>query len=126
MQSFSLEDWRRWRDEGFNRLPVAFVQRDAALPSTWEHVATGPATVLLESAQAGRYSYICGAPKRVIVGQADRAEIRSADCARVIDVRSGRPLEVLSAVLKECNVPKLPNWPPMTGGLMGVLGYDSV
>lgn len=126
MELPNLDSWRRWRKEGFNRLPVVRVERGASRPSTWANVTDGVATVLLESAQAGRYTFICGALERIIVGQSDGAQIWSGDYTVITEERMGAPLAVLNALLSEPKAPKLRHWPSMTGGLMGVLGYDLV
>ncbi|HVU24338.1 MAG TPA: anthranilate synthase component I family protein [Opitutus sp.] len=126
MQPVRPDDWQRWRREGCTRLPATLVVRDTPPPSTWEAFAGGPATVLLESAQTGRYTYICDRPARLIIGGADHAEVRSADGATRLRRIPGKPLEILEALLNEARVPTLAGWPAMTGGLLGVLGYDLV
>lgn len=125
MRPFDLNDWQRWQQQGCTRLPAVLVSRDESLPQSWERLAIGPATALLESAQAGRYSYFCDRPARVIVGDAARTTIVDGEGApeRVL---TGRPLEILHALLCETKAPALPGWPAMTGGLIGVLGYDAV
>ena len=126
MKSFGLEAWRDWHKQGYTRLPAVHVEQGATLPETWENVTGGGATVLLETAQSGRYSFVCGVPARVIVGRVDHAEIWNADCTVRSGVRTGSPLAVLSSLLMVVAVPKLGGWPAMTGGLMGVFGYDTV
>ena len=126
MQTVGSDDWQRWRREGFTRLPATAVLRDASLPFSWDAFTTTPATILLESAQAGRYTYVCDGPARVIVGHADRAEIRSADGGALLRTIAGKPLEVLQSVLAETKAPQPAGWPAMTGGLIGVVGYDAV
>lgn len=126
MKAFGIEEWRGWHQQGYTRLPAIRVERGASLPGSWENLTEAVATVLLESGQSGRYSFVCGAPERVIIGRADHAEIWNADCTFRSELRTGSPLMVLSSLLKEIKVPKLDGWPAMTGGLMGVLGYDVV
>src|SRR5687768_13111736 len=101
MESLSVEDWQSWQREGFTRLPAVRVERDVSLPSTWGRITESAATVLLESAQAGRFTYLCGALERIILGQTEGAEIWSPDLERRTEVRPGPPLRVLSSLLKE-------------------------
>ncbi|MDO8629829.1 MAG: anthranilate synthase component I family protein, partial [Phycisphaerales bacterium] len=39
---------------------------------------------------------------------------------------TGKPLDVLSSLLRETKTPVIHGWPAMTGGLIGALGYDLV
>jgi len=126
MEPVRLDDWQRWQQQGCTRLPAVLVRRDAALPPSWRHFAAAPATALLESAQAGRYTYICDRPARVILGRAGGAELWSADCAQRLGFLPGKPLDALASILAETKSPAPPGWPAMTGGLIGVLGYDLV
>ena len=126
MQVFTVQDWRSWREAGYTRLPAVAVHRGAMVPRSWNRLMKKPATALLESAQAGRYSYVCGAADRVVVGQATSAEIRSGDCSRMIEKKSGPPLEILTSLLEATKAPRLPGWPAMSGGFIGVCGYDMV
>ncbi len=126
MTTCKLDDWQRWQQQGCTLLPVVLVLRDQSPPISWEGFADAPASALLESAQAGRYSYLCDRPARIVLGDAGGAEIRSGDGARSIERREGRPFEVLRDLLARVRVPKLPGWPAMTGGLIGVFGYDLV
>jgi para-aminobenzoate synthetase component 1 len=61
-----------------------------------------------------------------LVGTENRAEIRGPDGVTMLGSREGKPLDVLATILGERPAPTLPGWPPMTGGLVGVLGYDLV
>ena len=126
MKRVGVEDWQRWRSEGYSRLPVIRQHQEAALPPTWESVADGVASVWLESAQAGRYSYVCGATDRVITGHLDHATLWSGDCSCRTGVLYGSPLAILSELLRRQRAPKESGWPAMTGGLIGVLGFDVV
>ena len=120
------DDWARWRDEGCDRLPVVLTIGGAALPDSWEGFTDRAATVLLESAFGGRYSFLCDRASRVVTGDATGAEIRTPDGVTVIERRSGSPLPILAALLRERRVPKGLTGRPLTGGFFGVFGYDLV
>lgn len=122
----TLADWEYWWTEGCTRLPVARVCENAVRPASWAGLAGGAATVLLESAQAGRYTYVCDRPARVIVGQREQAEIWTGEPMRRAGTRVGAPLDVLAALHAEAKAPDLPGWPAMSGGWIGVCGYDLV
>jgi para-aminobenzoate synthetase component 1 len=126
MQSIRFEDWKRWQQEGCSHLPAGLVVRGEAAPQSWSAFSAAPVTVLLESAQSGRYSYMCDRPARIIVGEADAAQIRAGDGTTQLSRRSGTPLEILAALLAEKRTPRLAGWPAMTGGLIGAFGYDLV
>lgn len=125
-ESVTLEDWRRWRQQGCTRLPTVGVWRKEAVPETWGGFTASPVSVLLESAQSGRYSYLCDRAARVIVGEATHAEILAPDGATPLGREKGKPLEVLATLLAAIKAPALPGWPAMAGGLIGVFGYDLV
>ena len=87
-----------------------------------------PGTFVLESAEVdgtwARYSF---------VGVASRATLTVTDGAAVWlgDVPVGVPLEgdvldVLGATLKALRTPAVPGLPPLTGGLVGAMGWDVV
>ena len=126
MRPFIDDDWRRWHREGCTWLPASAVARDVSLPASWETWAGDPAFALLESAQAGRYTYICACAERVIRGERDHVQIRSASGDHLLETRAGAPLDVLQGLLNERRAPSLPDWPAMSGGLIGLLGYDLV
>lgn len=125
MQPVTLDDWQRWQRQGYGLLPVAAQVAEAELPLSLGAFGAGPVAAWLESALAGRYTYICVEPARVIVGDTARAEVRSGDFAQVLSTTGGAPLEVLSAYLASRRAPPLPSdWPAMSGGLIGLFGYD--
>jgi anthranilate synthase component I len=91
-----------------------------------------PNSFLLESVEGGaargRYSIIGLAPDLIWRSQGGRAELnRYALSAPHGFVAEDRPaLESLRAVITETRM-EVPDWmPPMTGGLVGYLGYDMV
>lgn len=91
-----------------------------------------PYSFLLESVEGGsargRYSIIAMAPDLVWRCRGGRAEInrhaRSAPHAFVAE--DAPPLESLRSLIGETRLDLPPHLPPMTGGLMGYLGYDMV
>jgi para-aminobenzoate synthetase component 1 len=126
MQRAGFEDWQRWWAEGCRLLPVFAVHRDTELPADWGRLAARPVVVLLESARRGRYTLRCDRPRRVIVGSADAAEVWNGTMTERWETRRGDPLAVLQQCLGEVRAPRLANGPAMTGGLLGVFGYDLV
>ena len=91
-----------------------------------------PNSFLLESVEGGsargRYSIIGMAPDLVWRCRGGRAEVnrhaRSAPHAFVPDER--RPLDSLRALIAETQLDVPGHLPPMSGGLVGYLGYDMV
>ena len=115
-----------WHREGYTRLPVVKIIPSTNCPRSWENLTRSPAHVLLESAQAGRFTYVCDQPERVIVGQEDGAECWTGDFASGSRRIEGEPLAVLSGILQAARAPCLRGWPAMSGGLIGAFGYDLV
>lgn len=127
MQSTRWEDWKRWQVQGCDRLPATYVAEAEHLPESWEtFFRHNPSAVLLESGLAGRYTYLCDRPACVVVGQADGAEILDRDGTTAIDRVAGAPLAVIERLLQQATCPVLPGWPEMTGGFIGLFGYDLV
>ncbi|MDO8544503.1 MAG: anthranilate synthase component I family protein [Opitutaceae bacterium] len=102
------------------------VRRGETLPKSWEGFADYPVSVLLESGRAGRYTYLCDRPERVVLGREDGAEVWSGDGEVRLGWTAGKPLEVLASLLNEATVPVPDGWPAMTGGFIGAFGYDLV
>ncbi len=126
MEPITYEDWQRWQRHGCTRLPAVLVCRGEPPPALWEGFANRPVTALLESARGGRYTYLCDRPERLVLGHAEGAEIWSADGTARLDSLVGKPLAVLAALWDETKVARPQGWPAMTGGFIGVLGYDLV
>jgi para-aminobenzoate synthetase component I len=125
-ETVAFDDWQRWQQQGCTRLPVVLVRRDEMRPESWAGFTDATATVLLESAQSGRYSYLCDRPSRLILGDAAHADIWSPNGETLLGQKSGRPLEVLEEIFRANKTPSLPGWPAMCGGMIGVFGYDLV
>lgn len=87
-----------------------------------------PGTFLLESADHGgrwsRWSIVGARSVAMLLGVEGETLWTGAPPVGV--PTSGAPTEVLAAVLDALHTPRLPGMPPLTGGMVGVLGYDVV
>ncbi|MGH2641218.1 MAG: anthranilate synthase component I family protein [Actinomycetota bacterium] len=86
--------------------------------------------ILLESVERserwGRYSFVAGDPAATVVLDGDEVTIQGAARelpARRDHERSAR--DALVAVAGSLRGPRLPDLPPLTGGLMGYLAYEA-
>lgn len=83
---------------------------------------------LLESAEQGRsfsrYSFI-GVRSAAMLSEVDGAA-HWWGSAPVGAPSGGDPLAALRAVLELLHTPRLPGLPPLTGGMVGYIGYDAV
>lgn len=95
--------------------------------------AGGPGTFLLESAEQGgiwsRYSFIGVASFGVLTQQADATVWLdyglSADRA-LGSAPGAAPLESLAALTERWSTPRIPGLPPLTGGLVGFIGWEAI
>ncbi len=74
----------------------------------------------------GRYSFVAGDPAATLVVDADG--LRIEDAVREIPIeprRSGSARDALISVADSLRGPRLPDLPPLTGGLMGYLAYEA-
>lgn len=117
--------------EGYNRIPVyRTVLADLDTPlSVYLKLADGSDSYLLESVEGGenwgRYSMI-GLPCRRRV-EIKNGHWREMDYGRpVAELKVEDPLAAIAQFQKRFKVPKLPDLPPFTGGLVGYFGYESV
>jgi anthranilate synthase component I len=89
----------------------------------------GPGTFLLESAEHGgvwsRYS-IVGARSHAVLSEVDGQAVWVNGVPPVGVPTSGDPLEALRDTVAALHTPRLPGLPPLTGGLVGYIGYDAV
>lgn len=87
-----------------------------------------PGTFLLESAEHGRswsrYSFIGVNSRAVLTEVNGAAQWRGNPPAGVPQGES--PLEALRQTVEHLRSPRLPELPPLTGGMIGYLGYDTV
>jgi anthranilate synthase component 1 len=93
-------------------------------------VAGGGSGILLESVERserwGRYSFVAGDPAATIVLDADGLHVEDAVRDLPLDApRSGSPREALVTAADSLRGPRLPDLPPLTGGLMGYLAYEA-
>jgi anthranilate synthase component I len=88
-----------------------------------------PGTFLLESAEHGgvwsRYS-IVGARSHAVLTESDGRAVWTGGEPPVGVPRDGEPLAVAEEVLRALHTPRQPGLPPLTGGLVGYVGYDAV
>ena len=87
-----------------------------------------PGTFLLESAEHGgawsRYSFIGVRSQTTLTEQDGRAEWLGSPPAGV--PRDMDPLQALKKSVAHLKTPIIPGLPPLTGGLVGYMGYDAV
>ena len=125
----SIEKFREYARE-FNVIPVArkIVDKNQTPLSIYSKLTNHrPGTFLLESAESGiwaRYSFI-GVNSQATLTEANGAAIWSgvmpAGAPTGID-----PLEALRIATNHLKSPKIDGLPPLTGGLVGYLGYEIV
>ncbi|MEJ5915705.1 anthranilate synthase component I [Pseudokineococcus sp. 1T1Z-3] len=86
-----------------------------------------PGSFLLESAEGGRWSRwsIVGARSSAMLLGED-GQSRWVGSPPTFVPADGEPTEVLAEVMAALSTPRLPGLPPLTGGMVGVLGYDVV
>jgi anthranilate synthase component 1 len=88
-----------------------------------------PGTFLLESAEHGgvwsRYSII-GARSHSVLTEVGGRAVWTGGEPPVGIPRDGEPLAVVEEVLRRLHTPRQAGLPPLTGGLVGFIGYDAV
>jgi anthranilate synthase component 1 len=126
----NLEEFREYARE-FNVIPVyrkLLADGETPLGVYRKLAGTSASSFLLESAEHGgvwsRYSFI-GAHSQAtlteIDGLAEWIGVAPAGAPSGID-----PLEALRLSASHLRSPNIPGLPPLTGGLVGYMGYDSV
>lgn len=87
-----------------------------------------PGTFVLESAESdgtwARYSFV-GVRSRATLTVQDGRTVWSGDVPVGVPTE-GDPIEVLAETLEVLRTPAVPGLPPLTGGLVGALGWDVV
>ena len=89
-----------------------------------------PGTVLLESAEQGkqwsRYSFV-GVRSAGVLTERDGAALWLGDpLPGLTDDLPADPLAAVRTLARRLRTPRAPGLPPLTGGLVGYLGYDVV
>ena len=117
--------------QGYNRIPlVREVHADLDTPlSVYLKLADGPYTYLFESVQGGetwgRYSII-GLPAMRVYTVRGRTW-RLQELGVTVDEREvDDPLAEIARLQASYRVPKLPNLPGFTGGLVGYFGFETI
>ncbi len=89
-----------------------------------------PGTVLLESAEQGkrwaRYSFVGVRSAGVLTERDGVTEWLGEQVPGVTDALPEDPLEAVRVLARRLRSPRTPDLPPLTGGLVGYLGYDVV
>ncbi|HEX5936357.1 MAG TPA: anthranilate synthase component I family protein [Actinomycetota bacterium] len=104
---------------------------DVSTPvSLFPAVAGDGPGILLESVERserwGRYSFVGGDPAACLVLDAEGLRIEDVVRQLPIEVRGGdRARDALVAAARSLRGPRLPDLPPLTGGLMGYLAYEA-
>ena len=114
--------------------PVVPVTRrllaDAETPvGVYRKLAGGPGTFLLESAEHGRswsrYSFV-GARSQAVLTERGGCAVWLGDPPPGLPAAGGDPLDALRQASAALRTPRDEALPPLTGGLVGYLGYDVV
>jgi anthranilate synthase component 1 len=117
--------------EGHNRIPlVREVLSDLDTPlSVYLKLADGPYTFLLESVEGGanwgRYSIIGLPARRVFSFRAHTLSV--IEDGSLVETREvADPLAEVEKLRAQYRVPRLPDLPAFTGGLVGYFGFETV
>ncbi|CCG03181.1 anthranilate synthase component I [Blastococcus saxobsidens] len=89
-----------------------------------------PGTLLLESAEQGkrwaRYSFVGVRSAGVLTERGGRTQWLGDDVPGITDDLPADPLDAVRVMARRLRSPRAPGLPPLTGGLVGYLGYDVV
>jgi len=115
---------------GHGVVPVTSrVLADGETPvGVYRRLAGGPGTFLLESAEHGagwsRWSFV-GVRSQAALSVVDGTVVWTGTPPPGAPL-TGDPLEVVAATWRRLRGPRLPGLPPLTGGLVGYVSYDTV
>ena len=125
------DPFQQFAAEGFNRIPVVReVLSDLDTPlSVYLKLADAPHTYLFESVEGGerfgRYSIIGLPARRVISFRGHTLEIRER--GELMERREvADPFAEVEALRAAYSVPRLPDLPGFTGGLVGWFGFECI
>ena len=127
----SLEEFDALAAQGYNRIPVVreiFSDLDTPL-SVYLKLADGPYTYLLESVEGGenwgRHSII-GLPCRRVFKLRGK-QLSVEEFGHGVEQRDlSDPLAEIEAIRAHYNVPRLPQLPEFSGGLVGYFGFETI
>lgn len=126
----NLEEFRRYAKDN-NVIPVyrrVLVDSETPLGLYKKLAKNNPGTFLLESAEHGgvwsRYSFIGVRSQTTLTERDGKAYWLGTPPAGV--PRGMDPLQALKLSVAHLKTPVIPGLPPLTGGLVGYMGYDSV
>jgi len=121
--------------EGHRVVPVVrdlFADGETPVGIYRKLAAGRPGTFLLESAEQGgiwsRWSFVGVSSFGVLTTRGREVEWIDYGMSRdrALGDADGRPLEVLSALFERWATPRLRDVPPLTGGLVGFIGWEAV
>ena len=125
-----LEEFRNYAKDN-NVIPVyrrILVDSETPLGLYKKLAKNNPGTFLLESAEHGgvwsRYSFIGVRSQTTLTEKDGRADWLGTPPAGV--PRGMDPLQALKLAVSHLKTPVIPGLPPLTGGLVGYMGYDAV
>lgn len=125
-----LEEFRTYARDN-NVIPVyrrILVDSETPLGLYKKLAKNNPGTFLLESAEHGgvwsRYSFIGVRSQTTLTEKDGRADWLGTPPAGV--PRGMDPLQALKLAVAHLKTPVIPGLPPLTGGLVGYMGYDAV
>ena len=87
--------------------------------------------ILLESVERserwGRFSFVAGDPAAIVVADEDGVRVERDTGRLPLSVPSPETptIEALTSLAEQLRAPRLPDLPPLTGGLAGVLSYEA-
>jgi anthranilate synthase component 1 len=130
MKPITIEKFREFARE-FNVVPVAesfLADNETPLTLYSKLSANQENTFLLESAEHGgawsRYSFIGVSSEATLTEKEGLAHwLGTMPAGAPVDID---PLEALNIASRHLRSPKIPGMPPLTGGLVGYMGYDAV